>query len=135
MPTLILLVSSLQRMVCSVGVCTASLFNCAYHQTILAPSPPLNVVAYNTSSTSIVVTWQPPQLPNGIIRGYQVNYTLSGGAGTTSVVNTNVTNSTLLTGLSIYKKYIVFVRALTVTLGNSSFDIMVSTNEDGMFCV
>ena len=64
-----------------------------------------------------------------------MNYTLSGGVGTTSVVNTNVTNSTLLTGLSIYTKYIVFVKALTVTLGNSSSAIMVSTNEDGMFYV
>ena len=63
-----------------------------------------------------------------------MNYTLSGGAETTSVVNTNVTNSTLLTGLSIYKEYFISVRALTVTLGNSSSDIMVSTNEDGMFC-
>ena len=62
-----------------------------------------------------------------------MNYTLSGGAGTTSVVNTNVTNSTLLTGLSIYTKYTTFVRALTVTLGNSSSTVMVSTNEDGMF--
>ena len=82
-----------------------------------------------------MVTWQPPQFPNGIIRGYQVNYTLSGGAGTTSVVNTDVTNSTLLTGLSIYKVYIISVRALTVTLGNSSSTVLVSTNEDGMFYV
>ena len=63
-----------------------------------------------------------------------MNYTRSGGAETTSVVDTNVTNSTLLNGLSIYKEYFISVRALTVTLGNSSSDIMVSTNEDGMFC-
>ena len=63
-----------------------------------------------------------------------MNYTLSGGAGTTSVVNTNDTNSTLLTGLSIYKEYIIFVRAITVTLGNSSSSVMATTNEDGMFC-
>ena len=62
-----------------------------------------------------------------------MNYTLSGGAGTTSVVNTNVTNSTFLTGLSIYKQYIIFVRALTVTLGNSSSSVMAFTNEDGKF--
>ena len=64
-----------------------------------------------------------------------MNYTLSGGAGTTSVVNTNDTNSTLLTDLSIYKEYIIFVRAITVTLGNSSSSVMATTNEDGMFCV
>ena len=64
-----------------------------------------------------------------------MNYTLSGGTGTTYVVNTNDSNSTLLSGLSIYTKYIVFVRALTVTLGNSSSTILVSTNEDCMFYV
>ena len=64
-----------------------------------------------------------------------MNYTLTGGAGTTSVVNTNVTNSTLLTGLSIYMEYIIFVRAITVTLGNSSSSVLATTNEDGMFCV
>ena len=64
-----------------------------------------------------------------------MNYTLSGGAETTSVVDTNVTNSTLLTDLSIYKEYIIFVRAITVTLGNSSSSVMASTNEDGMFYV
>ena len=64
-----------------------------------------------------------------------MNYTLSGGAGTTSVVNTLVTSSTLLTGLSIYKEYIISVRAMTVTLGNSSSTVFVSTNEDGMLYV
>ena len=122
-------------MVCIVRVCTASFFDSCTIKTILASSPPLNVMAYNTSSTSIMVTWQPPQFRNGIIRGYQVNYTVSGGAGTTSVMNTNVTNSTLLTGLSINKEYIIYVRAMTVTLGISSSMVMISTNEDGMFHV
>eukprot|EP00731_Ephydatia_muelleri_P029842 Em0021g365a len=95
-----------------------------------APSPPLNVMAYNTSSTSIMVTWQPPLTPNGIIRGYQVNYFVTGGNGATSVVDTNVTDRTVLTGLSIYTTYTIFVRAKTVTLGDNSTSVMVSTNED-----
>ena len=101
--------------------------------TPLAPSPPLSVKAYNTSFTSIMVTWHPPQSPNGIIRGYQVNYTSSEGTWTTAVVDTNVTNSTLLTGLSIYTTYTIIVKARTVTLGNSSAIVIVSTNEDGTF--
>ena len=98
-----------------------------------APSPPLSMMAYNTSSTSIMVTWQPPQSPNGIIRGYQVNYTSSGGTWTIVEVDTNVTNSTLLTGLSIYTTYTIIVKARTVTLGNRSAIVIVSTNEDGKF--
>ena len=62
-----------------------------------------------------------------------MNYTVSEGPGTTSVMYTNVNNSVLLTGLTIYKDYIIFVRAQTVTFGNSSSTVVVSTNEDGMF--
>ena len=80
-----------------------------------------------------MVTWQPPLTPNGIIRGYQVNYFVTGGNGATSVVDTNVTDSTLLTGLSIYTTYTIFVRAKTVIDGNNSTFVMVATNEDGKF--
>ena len=90
-------------------------------------------MAYNTSSTSIMVTWQSPLTPNGMIRGYQVNYFVTGGNGATSVVDTNVTDSTVLTGLSIYTNYTIFVRAKTVTLGDNSISVMVSTNEDGKY--
>ena len=78
-----------------------------------------------------MVTWQPPQIANGIIRGYQVNYFVLGGNGATLVVDTNNTNNTLLTGLSIYTTYTIFVRARTVVLGNNSSFVMVSTDEGG----
>ncbi|XP_041360358.1 tyrosine-protein phosphatase Lar-like isoform X2 [Gigantopelta aegis] len=43
----------------------------------LAPgSPPRNVRARAASSTTIIVSWQAPQIPNGIIEGYKVFYTL-----------------------------------------------------------
>ena len=62
-----------------------------------------------------------------------MNYFVTGGNGATSVVDTNVTNSTVLTGLSIYTTYTIFVRAKTVIYGNNSTSVMVSTNEDGKF--
>ncbi|XP_046366897.1 tyrosine-protein phosphatase Lar-like isoform X5 [Haliotis rufescens] len=43
----------------------------------LAPgSPPRNVRARAASSTTIVVSWNEPEIPNGIIQGYKVFYTL-----------------------------------------------------------
>ena len=62
-----------------------------------------------------------------------MNYFVTGGNGATSVVDTNVTDSTVLTGLSIYTTYTIFVRAKTVIYGNNSTSVMVSTNEDGKF--
>ena len=62
-----------------------------------------------------------------------MNYSVTGGNGATSVVDTNVTDSTVLTGLSIYTTYTIFVRAKTVIYGSDSISVMVSTNEDGKF--
>ena len=105
-----------------------ALSNIRYLLNCSAPSAPLNVMAYNTSSTSIMVTWQPPLSPNGIIRSYQVSYLANGG--TSLVTNdTGVVTSTLLTGLSIYTTYTIFVKARTITLGNNSTTIIVSTDE------
>ena len=75
-----------------------------------------------------MVSWQPPQTPNGIIRGYQVNYFASGGPIET--IETTST-STLLTGLSSHTTYTIFVRARTVVLGSSSTLVMTNTKEDG----
>ena len=63
-----------------------------------------------------------------------MNYFVTGGNGATSVVDTNVTNSTLLTGLSIYTTYTIFVRAMTVVYGNSTL-VDVSTDEGSEFLV
>ena len=64
-----------------------------------------------------------------------MNYFVTGGNGATSAVDTNVTNSTLVTGLSIYTIYTIFVRARTVILGKNSTFAIISTNEDGKFVV
>eukprot|EP00731_Ephydatia_muelleri_P029835 Em0021g358a len=92
------------------------------------PPPPLNVTAYNTSSTTIMVTWQRPQYPNGIIRGYQMSYTPQGGNA--SLLNISSANSSiLLTGLQIYKVYNVSLRVLTAAYSNFSSVFSVSTDE------
>ena len=56
-----------------------------------APSQPLNVTAYNVSSTSIMVTWEPPMMPNGIIRSYRVQFNRTTD-GSLDNINTNNTS-------------------------------------------
>ena len=63
-----------------------------------------------------------------------MNYFVTGGNGATSVVDTNVTDSTVLTNLSIYTTYTIFVRARTVVFGNSTL-VDVSTDEGSEFLV
>ena len=111
--------------------CYWYVIQCLEHYfSLLGPPPPLNVAAYNTSSTSVMVTWQRPRYPNGIIRGYQISYTPQGGNA--QLLNTSGTNSsTLLTGLQIYKVYNVSVRVLTVAYSNFSSIFTVSTDEGG----
>ena len=92
----------------------------------IAPSDPLNVMAFNVSSTSINVMWQPPMTPNGIVRSYHVVYTTDN-----TTANVNTTNiSIVITMLEIFTTYQVQVFATTVTKGNGSNVVNVTTDED-----
>ena len=79
-------------------------------------------------TTSMAISWEPPQDPNGIIRDYQVCYT-SHGESELLVVG-NIT-STELTSLKPCTEYTVCVRAKTVDFGDHSTPITVSTLEEG----
>ncbi|BFZ00058.1 hypothetical protein BsWGS_03097 [Bradybaena similaris] len=62
--------------------CEASsdLGNIEHHVQVIveAPgSPPENVMARAASATTVIVTWDEPKIPNGIIQGYKVFYTTS----------------------------------------------------------
>ena len=41
-------------------------------------TPPSNFVPLVINATAILLTWLPPQVPNGVIISYQVNYSMSG---------------------------------------------------------
>ena len=41
----------------------------------VAPSEPQNFTVVNVNSTAIMVSWQPPAMPNGVVTGYFVWYT------------------------------------------------------------
>lgn len=104
---------------------------------LLVPDhPPPNVTAFNTSSTSINVTWQP--IPsdhvNGILLKYHIKYWRRDKTND-NVSMVTVGSSTLyaeLKGLGKYKEYFVQVAGSTVAgLGNFSESVFVRTEQDG----
>ena len=107
-----------------------SLLNFTYS----APSEPNSVVAVNSSSTSITVSWTAPSMPNGMIRGYTVTYYRS-EVGMSDMAQEDVTSditSIELSGLEIFTNYTIFVEAFTtVGVGAPSDVVTVVTSEDG----
>ena len=119
-----------------------------------APSAPLNVTAFNLSSTSIMVTWQPPMTPNGIVEFYRVEFTsttnyvdqeFSGSSddivdqafsgSTNGIINEIFTTNTsvMISMLEKFTTYEVQVFATTIAEGNGSDVVIVTTDEDSEF--
>ena len=99
---------------------------------------PTNVTAYDTSSTSINITWQP--IPsdhvNGILLDYNVIYRrIDKPKDNFSMVTVNSTVlHTELSGLGKYKQYSIQVAGRTgAGLGNFSEPVFVRTEQDGSF--
>lgn len=95
----------------------------------------MNVTALSINRTSVIVTWQPSLTPNGIIRYYQIKVS-NGGSG---FVNTSVdtdysfddaATSAVISMLQENTTYLVQVFAATVSIGQGSEIIMVTTEEN-----
>ena len=106
---------------------------------ISVPSqPPTNLTAYNTSSTSLQVTWGevPKGFVHGILQGYRVLYKRTGDKNDSYANLTTGPNKCLLniTGLKKFTAYSVKVLAFTIKGdGAVSVNISVLTDEDGRF--
>ena len=113
------------------------LIRCIFLTFITAPTgPPVDVTAYNTSSTSIKVSWNevPVDQQNGVILGYHIFYkALPSG----EELNETVSNTTLtvnLTGLQEFVQYNISVAALTSHgTGPQSAALFVFTAEDSKY--
>ncbi len=78
--------------------------------------------------TSVLLTWSPPQEPNGVIIAYEVTYSVN--SSELSIINTTNTTHILRLALSTNVSNIS-VRAYTsVGPGNTSIHRDVSTPED-----
>ena len=96
---------------------------------------PQNVRGYNTSSTSISVSWEEVQtdLQNGIITGYNITYesqTENDNGVLLAGPNDRQAN---LTGLKQFVKYNISVVALTVKGDGPPSVIVVRTDQDSKF--
>ena len=71
------------------------------------------MVISNTDST-VTLSWMPPEMPNGIITQYQMEYR---SCNSSDFVSLNITNSILtytVTGLTSNTEYVFRARAFTV---------------------
>ena len=99
----------------------------------VAPSEPLNVTAMSINSTSVLITWEQPESPNGILRFYRVTYTSAQPPDATPITVNTIDNSTseIIGGLEPFTAYRVFVVGVTVEEGPPSEVVMIMTNESG----
>lgn len=94
--------------------------------------PPKQLIAHNTSSTTLIVTWLPVPdgYVHGILRGYRLLFKLDQNSLYHNVTTVNQTFE--LIGLQKFTKYSVKVLAFTrIGDGNISDHVVVSTDEDG----
>lgn len=105
------------------------------------PAPrvaPTNITAFNTSSTSLHVTWQPISTKGlrGILRAYRVYYIEEKTYFTRSLKNVTVDSASLeveLVDLYKFTNYTVYVVARTNKDGVSSEKVNASTDEDSKY--
>ncbi|ELU00302.1 hypothetical protein CAPTEDRAFT_229069 [Capitella teleta] len=99
----------------------------------LAPgSPPQNVRAQPVSSSTVVVQWEEPRIPNGMIKGYKVYYTPTPDIPISLWTIHNVDNSRLTTisNLLTNRTYTIRVLAFTdIGVGPLSDAIQVVTQQ------
>ena len=85
--------------------------------------PPLNIILTSSTSTSINVNWDLPDLllRNGIITKHQLNYTETSQPLNWTTVPLNESTSYLIEGLKIFTQYYVSVSAGTQIPGFGPF--------------
>ena len=98
------------------------------------PFPPTNVTAHNTSSTSIVVQWQPAAIPVGVkLTGYEVFFKPRHNASAQwdTTISCNSTSNVTLQRLEKFTEYEIVVSAFN-TLGTGNFSEVATsfTDED-----
>ena len=87
--------------------------------------PPPILLKYDVSSTSVTLSWQPPDDVKGFITEYQVSYTMRDGSEQLHEVQN--TTSTELTSLKSHTEYTIRVRAKVVEFGKYSTPITILT--------
>ena len=81
----------------------------------------------------IELVWTAPEMPNGVIRGYQVTYYQTDlGTDNSTVLNTSSSDLEFsITELQPFTNYFVSVAAITIAAGPASGVVAVQTNGSG----
>nr|XP_023671620.1 receptor-type tyrosine-protein phosphatase F isoform X6 [Paramormyrops kingsleyae] len=97
-------------------------------------SPPLHVQARMLSSSTMLVQWEPPEEPNGQIRGYRVYYTLSHSAplSTWQKHNTDDSRLTTISGLQTDMTYSIRVLGFTSVGDGPPSDVLQVKTQQGV---
>ena len=91
----------------------------------------MNVASTNVTSTTISLTWAPPEMPNGVIANYSIAYTPDERiAATLEQLGIEATSATL-SGLMEYVNYTIVLYAFTDKgRGEPSQSLLVETLQD-----
>ena len=92
------------------------------------------MTAYNTSSTSLEITWQavPREFANGHILGYRISYRKADEFNTTKIDLCSEMFSFALSNLTVFTNYCIQMSAFTRKgMGNNSDCVFCSTDEEG----
>ncbi|XP_064194144.1 receptor-type tyrosine-protein phosphatase F isoform X15 [Anguilla rostrata] len=97
-------------------------------------SPPLHVQARMLSGSTMLVQWEPPEEPNGQIRGYRVYYTTSHQARvhTWQVHNTDDSRLTTISGLVPDTTYSIRVLGFTSVGDGPLSDVLQVKTQQGV---
>ena len=89
-------------------------------------------MAVVVNSTAITVTWEEPVTPNGVIRGYNISYSLP-DSGDEVVINVEPIVRTVTVGdLSPFTFYEFTVAAFTIEMGPGE-TVSVTTDQAGLW--
>ena len=118
---------------------------------VTGSSPPVGFMVMVLSSTTVQLSWQYPESPNGEIRGYSILYSsIPDNEMMILNITLNTTDdtsnqTTIVSGLTPFTYYGFRVRAFSfgdqnerprfVHIGISTDEIRVRTDEDGKMCV
>lgn len=114
-------------------------YACIYVYISLPAAPSATVQelsGVNSSSTSLIISWEPPPLDdrNGVIRGYNISYGISAEDPSTYSTMSTVNTRIELTGLAKFTQYSVTVIAFTTAPGPSA-SVEVMTDSDRELCL
>ena len=97
------------------------------------PTSPQDVKVFMIDSTSLNVTWQPPQEENGKILHYVIHYQRVGSSKKFSVVATATERQKVIIDLKPYTNYSIYVVANTSAgYGNKSDERFERTDQAGV---